>query len=65
MPSPRSARAACVPSPGGCRWCGIDARIHARQWVESVGWHAWVAPTDEQRKERMLLRRAQRPASGQ
>ncbi|APU38459.1 hypothetical protein BSL84_34185 [Streptomyces sp. TN58] len=65
MPSPRSARAACVPSPGGCRWCGIDARIHARQWVESVGWHVWQTPTDEQRKERMRARRARRSAPDQ
>lgn len=65
MASQRSARAACVPVPGGCRWCGIEARSHARQWVEAVGWHAWVAPTIEQRKERMQARRTRRLSSGQ
>ncbi len=46
------------PAPNGCRWCGIDERGHARQWVEETGWHAWAAPTGEQRKARMKARRA-------
>lgn len=45
------------PAPNGCRWCGINERAHARQWVEEAGWHAWVAPTSEQRKARMKERR--------
>lgn len=48
--------------PGGCRWCGIEERGHARQHVPEVGWHAWTAPTDAQRKERMIARRTQAPA---
>lgn len=54
---PRSARSDCVPAPSGCRWCGIEARGHAQQWVAEVGWHAWTAPTVQQRKDRMLKRR--------
>ncbi len=45
------------PAPNGCRWCGINERSHARQWVEEAGWHAWTTPTSEQRKARMKARR--------
>ncbi|MDH6710107.1 hypothetical protein P3T27_006856 [Kitasatospora sp. MAA19] len=48
------------PAPNGCRWCGIDERVHARQWVEEAGWHAWTSPTGEQRKARMKARRTAR-----
>nr|PPQ62083.1 hypothetical protein C5F59_39680 [Streptomyces sp. QL37] len=65
MTSQKSARAGCLPAPSGCRWCGIEARSHARQWVEAVGWHVWETPTDEQRKERMRARRGQLPMPGQ
>lgn len=58
MSSPHSAQR--VLAPGGCRWCGIEARGHARQWVAEAGWHAWTAPTAEQRKERMRGRRSHR-----
>lgn len=46
-----------IPAPGGCRWCGLDAREHAQQWKPPVGWHKWEPPTLEQRKDRMLARR--------
>lgn len=48
-----------IPTPSGCRWCGIEAREHMQRWKPPVGWHEWVAPTLEQRKERMLARRRQ------
>lgn len=51
-----------LTAPGGCRWCGIEARGHGRQHVPEVGWHAWTAPTLQQRKERMLQRRARESA---
>jgi hypothetical protein len=65
----RSARSEHAVTPGGCRWCGIEARGHGRQWLAEVGWHAWVAPTAEQLKERLQRRRAQsgqvrKPGSG-
>jgi hypothetical protein len=52
-----------VPPPDGCRWCGIEARTHFQRWRSPVGWHRWEAPTDEQRKARMLARRAGHPRS--
>ncbi|GII83976.1 hypothetical protein Ssi03_19660 [Sphaerisporangium siamense] len=48
-----------IPPPNGCRWCGVEARDHLQRWKESVGWHQWVEPTSEQRKERMRARRRQ------
>jgi len=48
-----------LPAPGGCRWCGVEEREHMQRWKPPVGWHAWVAPTLEQRKERMRARRGQ------
>ena len=51
-----------IPSPSGCRWCGVEERQHMQRWKPPVGWHRWEPPTLEQRKERMLARRArQRP----
>jgi hypothetical protein len=46
------------PLPNACRWCGKDDRAHGTAWVASVGLHKWVAPTPEQRRARMLARRA-------
>lgn len=54
----RSAKAGPTVAPSGCRWCGIEERGHGRQYVPETGWHAWEAPTLQQRKERMLRRRA-------
>lgn len=45
-------------TPNGCRWCGIAKDQHYQQWLPETGWHGWVPPTGEQRKERMLARRA-------
>lgn len=36
----------------GCRHCGIGERGHGRRWENGIGWHEFVDPTDEQRKER-------------
>ncbi|TQE24788.1 hypothetical protein SipoB123_17540 [Streptomyces ipomoeae] len=64
----RSTGAESVVAPSGCRWCGIEAREHGRQHVPEVGWHAWTAPSLQQRKQRMLQRRARKtvrkPGSG-
>ncbi|SFK75076.1 hypothetical protein [Streptomyces pini] len=49
-----------LPTPFGCRWCGIEKRPHFQQWKAPVGWHKWERPTDEQIKERLLARRAAR-----
>lgn len=46
--------------PSGCRWCEISQRQHARRYVEGVGSHNWTPPTDQQIKDRMWIRRAQR-----
>jgi hypothetical protein len=52
-------------NPNGCHWCGEDRERHVQLWHPEVGWHQWVEPTDEQRKERLLQRRdatgAERP----
>lgn len=50
-----------VPNPSGCGACGIDQRAHYSQWwTLPVGWHTWQPQTLEQRKARMLARRAVR-----
>lgn len=41
----------------GCRRCGREQRTHALEWDDAVGYHHWVAPTDEQRVERIHTRR--------
>ncbi|MYT24590.1 hypothetical protein GTW69_30655 [Streptomyces sp. SID7760] len=46
--------------PSGCRHCGEPQRLHCRQWVPTVGWHAWEQPTDRQILARMRIRRATR-----
>lgn len=46
--------------PSGCRWCECGQRQHARRYMEGVGMHAWTAPTDQQIKNRMRVRRARR-----
>ena len=50
-----------IPTPNGCRHCGIPERQHARQWTDEAGWHEWVAPSSAQILARMKARR-QRPA---
>jgi hypothetical protein len=55
-----------IPSPNGCRWCGLEERDHFQRWKPPVGWHQWAEPTSEQRKERMRARRRakERPEHG-
>ena len=48
-----------VPTDG-CRHCGLPAREHMQRWEPGPGWHKWAAPTQDQIKDRMLARRAQR-----
>lgn len=48
-----------IPSPDGCRHCGAQQREHTQSHHPDVGFHTWVEPTGEQRKERMLARRRQ------
>jgi hypothetical protein len=52
-----------IVNPSGCRYCGINAREHARRWKPLVGWHKWAQPTQEQIKARMLARRAAQSAA--
>lgn len=51
-----------MTEPNACRWCGIGRREHMQRWTAAAGWHGWTEPTDEQRKARMLARRARRTA---
>lgn len=51
-----------LPSPDGCRWCGVEQRGHATTWAAVIGYHRWTDPGDELRKARMLARRARTTA---
>lgn len=44
-------------APSGCQHCGIPEGEHGRQHLDTVGWHAWAAPTPSQIKFRMRARR--------
>lgn len=44
--------------PSGCQHCGVDERQHLQRGKLPVGWHVWTAPTQQQRKARMLARAA-------
>lgn len=46
--------------PSACRFCDVPEREHMQRWKSGVGWHVWAEPTQEQRKERMLARAADR-----
>lgn len=46
--------------PSACGLCGIPQRSHFQRWKKGVGWHPYVAPTQEQIKKRMFLRRKRR-----
>ncbi|MFD6552780.1 hypothetical protein [Streptomyces sp. NPDC058398] len=48
-------------NPMGCGLCGIDQRSHAIQ-TGADGSHAWTRPTEQQVKDRMLARQADRVA---
>jgi len=50
------------PNPMGCRRCGIDQRGHAIQ-ATADGSHTWQQPTQQQIRDRMLARRAERKKS--
>lgn len=54
----RTSKDKAIPHPNGCRWCGADREEHLQRWTPTVKWHVWVEPTDEQRKQRLLARRA-------
>ncbi|MCV7210787.1 hypothetical protein [Mycolicibacterium canariasense] len=54
---PDAAPTTAPPPPNGCRWCGREQRTHALEWDDSAGYHGWVAPTDDQRVERIRTRR--------
>jgi hypothetical protein len=49
--------------PSACRFCDVPEREHMQRWKWGVGWHVWNEPTQEQRKERMLARAAERKAT--
>ncbi len=46
--------------PSACRVCGLPERGHCQRWSKAVGWHKWLAPTQDQIKARMHARRARR-----
>lgn len=49
------------PSPGGCRYCGVEKVKHCQIYHgPELGYGGFVAPTQEQIKERMLRRRRER-----
>ena len=58
-----------MPSPSGCRYCGVDQRDHMQRWTPpskgGPGWHQWTAPTQEQIKTRMITRRTTRLIPGE
>lgn len=39
-----------APATEGCRWCGIERRLHGKQWVpiRTVSRHSYVEPTPKQ-----------------
>lgn len=49
-----------LPNPNGCRHCEVDRDTHLQRHHPDVKWHQWEEPTNEQRKERILARRAAR-----
>ncbi|MFJ6069091.1 hypothetical protein ACIQHU_39380 [Streptomyces tendae] len=49
-----------TPNPTGCVHCGIERRIHGRQYTKAAGWHSWQQPTQQQIKDRMRARRDER-----
>lgn len=49
-----------LPSPNGCALCGVDREVHLQRHAPDMAWHVWQAPTDAQRKQRILARRNSR-----
>ena len=52
-----------APTPGGCRWCGLEQYGHMQWWLPGRGFHRWTQPTQAQIKARMLARRQARLAA--
>lgn len=50
------------PVPYGCRWCGIEQRVHGRRSLRGRSSHRWERPTERQIKARMVARRNVRKA---
>lgn len=48
--------------PSGCQHCGNDARTHAIEYVEGIGYHVYAAPDIATVKERMTARKEGRDA---
>jgi len=46
--------------PYGCTVCGVPKSQHGRRWHPAVEVHQWQQPTQQQIKDRMLARRAER-----
>ena len=44
----------------GCTHDGISVREHGQRYAEAVGWHPYVAPSQELLNERMLARQWKR-----
>jgi hypothetical protein len=51
--------------PSACRWCDVPEQEHLQRWSAeyravhgTTGWHVYEQPTEEQRRQRMLARRA-------
>ncbi len=51
-----------APTPGGCRWCGLEEYGHRQWWLPGRGFHKWAQPTQAQIKARMVARRNARKA---
>ncbi|ROO82663.1 hypothetical protein EDD29_0144 [Actinocorallia herbida] len=52
--------ATVAPAVNGCGWCGYAQTGHGIRYSAIPGLHAWTAPTDRQRLNRMSARRAAR-----
>lgn len=47
-----------MTSPNGCKYCGYLPEHHGRRVSNGIGMHVWTEPTDEERKARLIARRA-------
>jgi hypothetical protein len=47
-----------IAPPNGCKWCGYLPENHGRRALNTPEIHLWTAPSDSQRKERLLQRRS-------
>lgn len=52
-----------MDTPSGCYWCGHPYRGHGSKWGTGVGFHTYVAPTQNVIKQRMRERRSRRFAA--